>query len=83
MKLYALAGKNRNSILCAIYGYYTPLPENYGQYFLPIAKIGNDKHYVESTEYLNRYRVANERMEEFSQPFKEIANEILKKSMER
>lgn len=81
LKLYALKGKNRNRILCAISCDYTPLPESYGQYFLPIAKLGNDKHYIESKEYLDRYKVANENMEEFIQPFKETANEILKNKL--
>lgn len=46
--------KNSNSIICAQTSDYFPIIENYGKYFLPIAKKKMDKSYFKSDEYIFR-----------------------------
>ena len=49
--------KNRKSVLCAFGSDYTPIPESYGKYFLPIAKVKTEADYFNSDEFINRNRI--------------------------
>lgn len=45
---------NKKTICCAGTSDYAPYIEQYGKYFLPIAKTGFDENYLNSDEYKNR-----------------------------
>lgn len=48
---------NNNLILCAISSDYSAIIENYGIYFLPLAKIEMKSDYSQSDEYKQRKKV--------------------------
>lgn len=50
-------GRNCATIPCAINSDFTPLLENYGCYFEPIAKTRFDENYINSDEYILRRQV--------------------------
>ena len=52
--------KNSNSIYCAGGCDYAPYIKGYGYYFSSIAKIGFDKSYLQSREYLSRKNALNQ-----------------------
>lgn len=54
LRLGDAIGKNTRRIVCAHSSDYTPSLESYGEYFLPLAKIGKDEQYEKSEEYLSR-----------------------------
>lgn len=43
--------KNSTSIICADTCDYMPNLEEYGKYFVPLAKQGFDEHYLNTNEY--------------------------------
>ena len=57
LRLGSNPGKNSKKIACAFSSDYMPQPSNYGQSFLPIARIGYDKEYINSDEYILRMQV--------------------------
>ena len=54
VRLSLNGGRNRNSVACAVSSDYLPVLEAYGCYFSPIARIGKDLTYPESSEYRMR-----------------------------
>ena len=48
------AGGNHNDIICAVSCDYSPIIENYGLMFLPIAKIAKSDVYFQTEEYVMR-----------------------------
>ena len=51
--------RNRRKILCAGTSDYIPYPEEYGSFFISIAKEGIDKNYFDTFEYKNREKIKN------------------------
>lgn len=54
LRLGDRAAKNTARIYCAIGCDYAPSLTSYGNYFMPVAKIGFDEDYLKSNEYLKR-----------------------------
>ena len=52
-----LKDNNTNSIICAGTSDYMPYLKNYGQYFSPIAKIGMNEKYLDSSGYRSRSEI--------------------------
>ncbi len=55
LRLGSKQGKNQNRIVLAATSDYNPFPESYGKYFLPIAKTGFDKTYLDTDDYKKKY----------------------------
>lgn len=51
------SGGNYNKIVCATSSDYTPILENYGQYFMPKTKVVMDESYLQRKEYLMRKNI--------------------------
>lgn len=58
-------GKNCNKIICADSSDYAPKLHSYGKIFLPIARIGEDKHYTETDEFKLRFQVFIDSMKRY------------------
>ena len=58
-------GKNTNRIVLADTCDYNPFPKNYGEYFLPLARIGFDEKYLESNDYKVKEKNKDERIKLF------------------
>ena len=59
LRLGSLKGKNKNRIVIADTCDYDPFPKYYGEYFLPLARIGFDKKYLETDDYKNKEKNKN------------------------
>lgn len=57
LRLGDAKGKNHATVPCAITSDFTPVLENYGCAFEPIAKVRLDKGYIDSKEYYLRRQV--------------------------
>lgn len=58
-------GKNNNRIVCAGTCDYSPYLESYGNFFIPLTKIGEDEKYKQSEEYLVRNQVYRYSLEKY------------------
>lgn len=54
LRLGSQRGKNHTTITCATSSDFTPILESYGNYFLPIARVGSDAAYKNEEEYMRR-----------------------------
>lgn len=63
-------GRNYAAVSCAITSDFTPILENYGYYFEPIAKTRLDENYVNSDEYILRQQVEKHSWEKVQEAMK-------------
>ena len=70
-------GKNHNKIVCAKADSYTPYIGNYGDMFLPIAKIKRDDKYVDSDEYRLRWDVVLTRVTRMVEEYRDQSTEFI------
>lgn len=75
LKLGDMQGKNNNYISCAVTSDYSPIIENYGKYFLPLAKIRMCEEYLTSNEYLDRNKLHREALERIKKFYLEADND--------
>ncbi len=57
LRLGNLSAENRNRIVCAVTSDYSPIIENYGNYFAPLARVKHNEQYTNSDEYILRSHV--------------------------
>lgn len=57
LRMGELKNNNTNSIICTDTSDYMPYLKNYGQFFLPIAKIEMNEKYLKSSEYRSRSEI--------------------------
>ena len=62
--------KNTNSIYCAGGCDYIPYIEGYGYFFSSVAKVGFDKSYLQSREYLSRKNALSQSYRRYSEAMK-------------
>lgn len=65
-------GKNSNNVVCAVTSDYSPIIENYGFYFAPLARIGVNHMYMQSEEYKLRKKVLEELFKERKSHYEDI-----------
>ena len=76
LRLGDAPGKNHNKIACSVTSDYSPRPDCYGKMFLPIAKIGYDKNYTYSEEFLLRLQVICDKVERLAGEIDEKATTV-------
>lgn len=70
LRMGDLPGKNYNVIVCAVSCDYNPYPNTYSNFFLPLAKKGEDIGYYETEDYKEKCRIKEKSYIDFKKRFK-------------